>query len=101
MRFEDLVCEKLRNIGDIKAKKMFGTYNICLNNVNLGVLCVNKWYLKKTPAGDAFLNEKNISLDTGIKDNSYIIHDFSDEALLCELAKITHDEIVRLKESKK
>jgi TfoX/Sxy family transcriptional regulator of competence genes len=42
MNFEDFVCEKLKNAGDVKAKKMFGSFNICLDKINLGVLCVNK-----------------------------------------------------------
>ena len=97
INFEVFVCEKLKNAGDVKAKKMFGTYNICLNKVNLGVLCVNKWYLKKTPAGDAFLRQNNMVLETGIKENSYIITDFSDEITLCKLAKITYDAIIKSK----
>ena len=73
MNFEDFVCEKLKNAGDVKAKKMFGTYNICLDKTNLGVLCVNKWYLKKTLAGDVFIKANNMNLETGIKDNDEVL----------------------------
>ena len=97
MDFQDFVCDKLKNAGDIKAKKMFGTYNICLDGVNLGLLCVNKWYLKKTDAGDSYIEANGIALETGIKDNSYIITDFSDKKKLCELARITRDEILKMK----
>ena len=97
MDFQDFVCDKLKNAGNVKAKKMFGTYNICLDGVNLGLLCENKWYLKKTAAGDAYIEKNGISLGTGIKDNSYIVTDFSDEKKLCELAKITRDEILKMK----
>lgn len=97
MEFQDFVCDKIKSAGDVKAKKMFGAYNFCLDGVNLGVLCVNKWYLKKTVAGDAYIKENGISLDTGIKDNSYIVMDFSDEKKICELAKITRNEIIKLK----
>ena len=78
-------------------KKMLGTYNICLDGVNLGLLCVNKWYLKKTAAGGAYIEVNEISLETGIKGNSYIVTDFSDEKKLCELARITRDEILKTK----
>lgn len=98
MEFKDFVCDKLKSAGDVKTKKMFNTYNICLDGINLGLLCVNKWYLKKTPAGDKFIKENNIDIKTGIKDNSYIITDFSDEKKICELAKITRDEILKSKE---
>ena len=98
MDFVDFVCNRLKGAGEIRAKKMFGTYNICLNNINLGVLCTEKWYLKKTDAGDRYLAEKGVSFETGIKDNSYIIKDFTNEQLLCELARVTCDE---LKKSKK
>ena len=97
MDFQDFVCGKLKNAGNVKAKKMFGTYNICLDGVNLGLLCVNKWYFKKTAAGDAYIEANGISLETGIKDNSYIITDFSSEKKICELARITRDEILKMK----
>ena len=42
MDFVDFVCNRLKGAGEIRAKKMFGTYNICLNNINLGVLCTEK-----------------------------------------------------------
>ena len=97
MDFQDFVCDKLKTAGSVKAKKMFGTHNICLDGVNLGLLCVNKWYLKKTAAGDAYIKTNGISLETGIKDNSYIVTDFSDEKRLCELARVTRDEILKMK----
>ena len=77
MNFEESICEKLKNAGDVRLKKMFGTYNVCLDNINLGLLCQNKWYLKKTDAGDNFIKEHNMNLETGIKGTSYIITDFS------------------------
>ncbi len=97
MEFKDFVCEKLKNAGDAKAKPMFGTYNISLDGVNLGLLCENKWYLKKTPAGDEFLAEHRMEVETGIKGNSYIIRDFSDEDKLCRLAAATRDALRKAK----
>jgi len=98
MEFKDFVLEKLSATGDIKAKPMVGTFNIVLDGVNLGVICTRmgdsgRWYLKKTPAGDAFLAENNMQLETGIKGNSYIITDFSNARVLCDLAKITRDQL--------
>lgn len=98
MEFKDFVCEKLKGAGDVKAKKMFNAYNICLDGTNLGLLCINKWYLKKTVAGDAFIDKSGMGLKTGIKDNSYIITDFSDEQKIGELAKITRNAIIKSKE---
>jgi hypothetical protein len=94
-----MVCSILKNVGDVKAKPMVGTHNIVMNGINLGIVCTRmgdsgRWYLKKTSAGDAFLAANNIKLEAGIKGNSYIITDFSDEEKICALAKITHDEIV-------
>jgi len=97
MEFKDFICDKLKNSGNVIAKKMFGSYNICLDGVNLGILCVDKWYLKKTIAGDAFLAEKGLKIETGIKNKSYIVIDFSNEKELCELVIITLDEIVKSK----
>jgi len=97
MEFYEFVCDQLKTAGNVKAKKMFGTYNICLDGVNLGLICERKWYLKKTAAGDAYLEEHQLFLETGIKENSYIVTDFSDETRLCELAKITRDAIFNMK----
>ena len=98
MEFANFVCEKLKNAGDVRVKPMFGTHSIVLDKVNLGIACTmmgdgGRWYLKKTPGGDAFLEANNIKLETGIKGNSYIITDFSDEEKLCALAQITRDEL--------
>ncbi|MHC1695307.1 MAG: TfoX/Sxy family protein [Eubacteriales bacterium] len=95
MEFKDYVCDKLKDLGEVKAKKMFGTYNINVNNINLGLLCDNKWYLKKTQAGDAFLSAKGIELPIGTKANSYIVSDFSDEKTIRELARITYEELAK------
>ncbi|MCL2433305.1 MAG: TfoX/Sxy family protein [Clostridia bacterium] len=90
MEFQDFLCDLLKDIGDVKAKKMFGTYNICLNGINLGLVCQRKWYLKKTPAGDAFIAANNLMIETGIKNNSYILYDFSDTEKVCGLVRVTH-----------
>ena len=102
MDFKDFVCEKLKPVGTVKARPMVGTYNIVLDGINLGIVCTRmgdegRWYLKKTPAGDAFLTANNIKLETGIKGNSYIVTDFANEANICTLAKITRDEIAKEK----
>ena len=102
MDFEKFVCEKLRSAGDVYAKPMVGTYNIVLDKINLGIICTRqgdggRWYLKKTLCGDGFLEANGINLKTGINGNSYIITDFSDKEKLCELAKITRDEIMKSK----
>lgn len=76
---------------------MFGTYNICLYNINLGLICEDKWYLKKTAIGDEYLQKHNISFEIGIKGNNYIIKDFSNEELICELAQLTCGELKQLK----
>jgi hypothetical protein len=72
------ICSLLKNIGNASAKPMVGTHNIVLDGIKLGIVCTKmgdggRWYLKKTPAGDRFLAENNIKLETGIKGNSYII----------------------------
>jgi len=104
MSLAEKICHILKSVGDVKAKPMVGTHNIVMNGINLGIICTKmgddgRWYLKKTLAGDAFLTANNLKLETGIKGNSYIITDFSDEEKICALAKITHDELVKSKSS--
>ena len=70
MDFSTSICEILAPLGAAKPKKMFGTENVTLNGINLGVVCCQKWYLKKTEAGDQYLAEHGLHLDTGIKKNS-------------------------------
>ena len=102
MDFKDYVCDKLKGLGDVKAKPMVGTFNIVIDGINLGIICTRmgdggRWYLKKTIAGDAFLTKNGIKLETGIKGNSYIITDFSNIEILHTLVKITRDEIIKNK----
>jgi len=105
MEFKDFVLDKLKNAGEVKARAMVGTYNIVLNGVNLGLICTGmcddgRWYLKKTNAGDDFLAKNNMKLETGINGKSYIITDFSNTDVLCELAKITCRELRKIKSLK-
>lgn len=93
MKLEEFLCENLKSLGDVKAKKMFGTYNINIDGINLGVICVDKWYLKRTVSGDKFIEENHIDIQKGIKEESYIISDFSDMNIIIELAKITLYEL--------
>jgi hypothetical protein len=100
MEFKDFVCDILKSVGNVKAKPMVGTHNIVIDGVNLGIICTRmgdggRWYLKKTPAGDVFLAQNNIALETGKKGNSYIISDFSDAERICALAKITRDKLAK------
>ena len=98
MSFVENICRILSSAGNAKAKPMVGTYNIVLDGIKLGIICTQmgdggRWYLKKTPAGDAFLVANNMKLETGIKGKSYIITDFSDEKVIRALAEITRNEI--------
>jgi hypothetical protein len=100
MEFKDFVCDTLKSLGDVKAKPMVGTHNITIDGINLGIICTRmgdggRWYLKKTPTGDAFLAQNNIKLETGIKGNSYIISDFSDVEKIRALTKIILDELAK------
>jgi len=93
MEFQNFLCENLKNIGNVKAKRMFGTFNINIDSINLGVICGKKWYLKQTKVGDDFLKEKNIEIPIGIKGNSYILEDFSDWNMIHNLVIITLKEL--------
>jgi len=58
---------------------------------------LERWYLKKTPAGDAFILKNKMQLETGVTGRSYIIADFSDSEQICALAKITLNELMKSK----
>ena len=98
MEFKDLVCSKLKTVGDVKAKPMVGTHRIEIDGISLGVICTRmgdggRWYLKKTAAGDAHIAANKMKLETGITGKSYIISNFADEKNICALAKVTLTEL--------
>jgi TfoX/Sxy family transcriptional regulator of competence genes len=101
IELRDLILEILRDVGDVKAKPMFGTFNINLDGVNLGLLCVdmgnNRWYIKKTAAGSEFLAQSGIELESCIKGKNYYITDYSNKEMICKLAEITRDELLKSK----
>lgn len=92
------MCDYLKDVGEVKAKPMFGTYNINIDGVNLGILCADmgddgRWYIKKTPAGIAYVEEHGLALETCIKGKNFIVADFSNRKAICELAGITRDAL--------
>lgn len=93
MELQELICGILSDVGNAKPKKMFGTYNITLDGAYLGIICGEKWYLKKVPPLTAFLEARGIELETNIKNESYIITDFSDSGLICAMACAVKDFI--------
>lgn len=93
MELQETICAILSGAGNAKPKKMFGTYNITLDGANLGLICDEKWYLKKTPNLTELLDQKGIRLECGVKKESYVITDFSDEELICEMAVAVKDYI--------
>lgn len=93
MELQELICGILSAVGNAKPKRMFGTYNITLDGANLGIICGEKWYLKKAPPLTAILAERGIELELGIKGESYIITDFSDAELVREMACAVKDYV--------
>lgn len=53
--FAAYVCDQLREAGEISARKMFGEYGVYCDGKVIGLICVDQFFLKKTPAGAALL----------------------------------------------
>jgi TfoX/Sxy family transcriptional regulator of competence genes len=94
---KEFLCDYLKDVGVVKSIAMFGTYNISIDGVNIGIMCANmgdaRWYIKKTPAGNDYVAKSGLALESCIKDKNYIITDYSNKESICELAAITRDAL--------
>jgi len=91
------LCDYLKDVGEVKAKAMFGTYNISIDGVNIGIMCANmgdaRWYIKKTPPGNDYVAKSSLFLETCIKGKNFIVTNYSDKESICALATITRDTL--------
>ena len=92
--FVDFITDQLAPAGDIIAKKMFGEYGVYLDGVFFGLICENRFFVKPTEGGKAFIGTPvEAPAYPGAK-NSFLIEDkLEDRDWLCELVKITVKEL--------
>ncbi len=101
-KFVDFILEQLKDVGEVYTKKMFGEYCLYANNKVLGLICENQLFIKPTKAGRDFLGENALQAPAykGAKP-SFLIENIDNEQWLCELARLSLEELPELKKRKK
>jgi TfoX/Sxy family transcriptional regulator of competence genes len=101
--FVDYVGEQIQGAGEIFIRKMFGEYGAYCNGKFFGLICDNKFFVKPTEGGRAFIGEELVEAPayTGAK-NSFLIEErLDDPDWLVELIEITLAELPEPKPRKK
>lgn len=101
-QFMDFVLEQMDKAGVITTKKMFGEYGIYSDGKFFGLVCDNRLFIKPTNGGRVFIgNASEGSPYPGAKPHFLIEDRLEDRDWLCELIKITVQELPEPKIKKK
>jgi TfoX/Sxy family transcriptional regulator of competence genes len=99
--FVSFVEDQLSGTGEILAKKMFGEYGVYLDGVFFGLICDNRFFVKPTEGGRAFIGKPVEAPPYPGARNSFLIEDkLEDRDWVCELVKITVKELPPSKKKK-
>jgi TfoX/Sxy family transcriptional regulator of competence genes len=55
--FVDFIVDQLENAGDVSCRKMFGEYALYCDKKVIALICDNRFFLKPTGGGRAFIGE--------------------------------------------
>lgn len=91
----EFVLEAIDGAGSITAKKMFGEYGIYLDGKFVALICDDTFFIKPTPAGEAFIGEPEWGAPyPGAKPHFQIDGDkLEDRDWVCELLRLTFDAL--------
>ena len=94
--------ENIEDAGVITFRKMFGEYAIYCGGKVVAMVCDNQLFVKPTAGGRAFIGEVVEGQPyPGAKPNFLIDGQFEDRDWLCELIRITTQELPEPKPKKK
>lgn len=92
LEFVEYVCEQLGDAGEITYKKMFGEYGLYCNGIFFATAENDRFYVKMTKEGEAFLREPVVEEPhQGTK--MFLIEELEDRAFLAELALKTCSQL--------
>jgi TfoX/Sxy family transcriptional regulator of competence genes len=92
--FVDFIVDQLENAGDVSCRKMFGEYALYCDKKVIALICDNRFFLKPTGAGRAFIGEVvEAPPYPGAKPYFLIEDKIDDREWLTELARITAKEL--------
>ncbi|MCX6281171.1 MAG: TfoX/Sxy family protein [Bacteroidetes bacterium] len=100
--FIEFITDQLESAGEVSSKLMFGEYAIYLDGKVVALAADNKFFVKPTEGGRAFIgNPVEAPAYPGAK-MSFLIEDkLEDREWLCELIRITARELPEPKPKKK
>ncbi|NLF97623.1 MAG: TfoX/Sxy family protein [Candidatus Riflebacteria bacterium] len=100
--FVEFIVDQLRDVKGVSCKKMFGEYAIYCGGKVVAMVCDNQLFVKPTAGGRAFIGEVVEGQPyPGAKPNFLIDGQFEDRDWLCELIRITTQELPEPKPKKK
>ena len=88
--FIEYLLDQISGAGEIQAKKMFGEYGLYCNGTFFGMVCDNRFFIKPTPAGKAFMQEVIEGIPyPGAKPSLLIEAQIEDREWLNEMIRLT------------
>lgn len=91
--FVNYVIEQIQDIGHVSHKYMFGGCAIYYKNIVIALICDNQLFIRPTTKGKAYI--KGVTEESpypGAKPH-FLINEIDDKEWLCELIKITANEL--------
>jgi len=92
VEYIEYVCEQIREIGDIRYKKMFGEYMVYLNNKPVLLVCDNNVFVKKLDCIESIMANADVGVPYKGAKEHYILdiddQEFSKKVIL-EVEKVT------------
>lgn len=99
--FKDYILDQLHRLDDINVKKMFGEYGVFYREKMVAVLADNKFFLKPTKEGEAFIKSPLFEKFYEQGKPYLLIEDTDDRELLEQLIVLTYHVLPLPKEKKK
>lgn len=92
VEYIEYVCEQIREIGDIRYKKMFGEYMIYVNDKPVAIVCDNNTFVKKLDCIKELMENAEVGVPyNGAKEHYILDIDNSEfcKNVLIEIEKVT------------
>ena len=101
-KFVDFVLDQIENAGEVTARKMFGEYGVYADGKMFGLICDNRLFIKPTEGGREFIGDVVEAPPYPGAKNSFLIEDrIEDREWLCELIRISVNELPEPKPKKR
>jgi len=92
--FVDFIVDQMRDAGVITYRKMFGEYAVYCNDKVVALICDDQLFVKVTDGGRSYIGDAvEAPAYPGAKPSFLIEDKFEDREWLCELVKITFNEL--------